>query len=443
MPHSSSPDRGERRLLRVGIVHGRRIVEERLLARAGDVTIGTSPRSTFIVPWDDAPLRWRLFEERGGRRFLHLAGGMSARIADGATVTSIDARGAGEPARPIPLSDRARGKVTVGDTTVLFQLLRPPAPQPRPQLPISVRRRLTDGIDPLLQRRRRVHVAAARRDRRLPAAGRLAAAAVDRGDPRSVHPPDHPHAAPDPAARRAARDRRAHAEGCAPPARAGAARRAVPAHAAEVTGRRSKPRSRRLGLIPLLTARAPDGSSAITDVLSGGAVDRSLDDALRGVRDIAIAGTDSLHGIHGPGTGHGKIGIPSDLRPGPGIDAARATGPVVERDVSSRLKVDRPVIEGGRADLESITREIRARRKAIAACYERALKARPTLAGKLVVRFTITAAGTISTVDIDDDTLGAPEVGACVRAIVQRWRFAPPTEAPVELSFPFVFQAGS
>ena len=41
-----------------------------------------------------------------------------------------------------------------------------------------------------------------------------------------------------------------------------------------------------------------------------------------------------------------------------------------------------------------------------------------------------------------DDTLGAPEVGACVRAIIQRWRFAPPAEAPVELSFPFVFQAG-
>ena len=133
---------------------------------------------------------------------------------------------------------------------------------------------------------------------------------------------------------------------------------------------------------------------------------------------------------------------PEDLRAGPGIKEVRDTGPVAERDVSSRLKVDRPIIEGGRADLESITREIRARRKAIAACYERALKTKPTLAGKLVVRFSITAAGTISAVDIDDDSLGAPEVGACVRAIIQRWRFAPPAEAPVELSFPFVFQAG-
>ena len=87
-------------MLRVGIVHGRRIVEERLLARPGDVTIGTSPKSTFIVPWDDAPERWRLFEERGGRHTLRLAGGMAARIADGAAVTSIDARAADAPARP-------------------------------------------------------------------------------------------------------------------------------------------------------------------------------------------------------------------------------------------------------------------------------------------------------------------------------------------------------
>src|SRR5262249_46148647 len=60
---------------------------------------------------------------------------------------SVDARGGGEPARPIPLSDGARGKVIVGDTTVLFQLLRPPPPQPRPQLPIAVRRRVTAGVD--------------------------------------------------------------------------------------------------------------------------------------------------------------------------------------------------------------------------------------------------------------------------------------------------------
>jgi hypothetical protein len=199
---------------------------------------------------------------------------------------------------------------------------------------------------------------------------------------------------------------------------------------------------RRLGIIPLLTAQAADGDGALPDLLKNGAVDRSLEEALRGVRGITIAGSDGLRGLPRPGTGTGKVGLPTDLRGGPPIADAGPSGPVVERDVSSRLKVAPPVVEGGHADLAAITSEIRARRKAIAACYERALKQRPTLTGKLVVRFSIAAAGTVAAVDIDDDTLGAPEVAACVRGLVLRWRFPPPTDAPVELSFPFLFQAG-
>ena len=428
----------QRRLLRVGIVHGRCIVEERLLARPGDVTIGTSPRSTFIVPWDRVPERWRLFEQRGGRRFLRLAGDMSARIADGAAVTTVDARGAGEPPRPIPLSDGARGKVTVGDTTVLFQLLRPPPPQPRPQLPVSVRRRVAAGIDwaftAVLVATMLLHVAVVVYLRQVEWPRRPAIEEIpDRFIRQSLR---LPRPAPAPTAPAPA----AVVEQTPKPA----ARPRTPGHGAPRPPTPDpKAAMQHMGLIPLLTARGPDGKSAIDDVLSGGAVDRSLDEALNGVDGVRIAGSDALHGLDGAGSGHGKIATPGALRGVPGISGPGSLGPVAERDVAKRLGFDRPVIEGGHADVESIAREIRARRKAIAACYERALKARPTLAGKLVVRFAITAAGTVSAVDIDDDTLGAPEVGACVRAIVQRWRFAPPAEAPVELSFPFVFQAGN
>jgi TonB family protein len=198
-----------------------------------------------------------------------------------------------------------------------------------------------------------------------------------------------------------------------------------------------------MGLLKVITGLATDGKSPLTDVLGGGAVDRSLDEALRDVSGIAVASTDTLNGLQRPGGGKLKVATVDDLRPGFQIDGARTTGPLGERDVASRLRLAPPVIEGGKADLDSIAREIRSRRRAIAACYERALKATPTLTGKLVVRFAITAAGTVSAVEIDDDTLGAPEVGACVRATVARWRFAPPAEAPVELSFPFVFQAAS
>jgi hypothetical protein len=197
-----------------------------------------------------------------------------------------------------------------------------------------------------------------------------------------------------------------------------------------------------MGLIPMLTARGADGRAALPDLLANGAVDRSLDEALRDVGDVKVASSDGLRGLPRRGSGSGKIGVPSELRGSTRIVDAGPSGPVVERDVSSRLKVARPVVGGGHAGVASIAREIRSRRKAIAVCYERALKQKPTLAGKLAVRFSITAAGTVSAVDIDDDTLGAPEVGACVGALVLRWRFAPPAGAPVELSFPFLFQAG-
>ena len=433
---STNPSaRRERRLLRVGIVHGRRIVEERLLPRAGSVTIGSSPRNTFIVPWDDAPDRWRLFEERGGRHTLHLAGDMTARIADGTTVTSVDAR-RGERVPPIPLSDRARGKVTVGGTTVLFQLLRPPVPQPRAQLPLSVRRRVSREIDGwfalALAFTALLHLAFVIYLRQIDWPRRPSLEEIpDRFIRQMIRAP---RATPAPAAPTAiaAHTPRPHPAAPAPAPRPAPGKPQKPA----------LPDISNIGLIPLLTARGPDGSSAVKDVLSPGGIERSLDEAMRDVGNVGIAGTEALHGLHGPGTGTGRVVTPSELHGGPGIVEAGPTGTRAERDVSSRLKVDKPIIEGGHADLDAIAREIRARRKAIAACYERALKQQPTLSGKLVVRFSIAAAGTVAGVDIDEDTLGAPEVGACIRGLVLRWRFAPPAEAPVEISFPFVFQAG-
>src|SRR5262249_39611733 len=39
----------------------------------------------------------------------------------------------------VKLTDDARGKVVVGETTFLFQFVAPPPVQPRPQLPLSVK----------------------------------------------------------------------------------------------------------------------------------------------------------------------------------------------------------------------------------------------------------------------------------------------------------------
>jgi hypothetical protein len=82
-----------------------------------------------------------------------------------------------------------------------------------------------------------------------------------------------------------------------------------------------------------------------------------------------------------------------------------------------------------------------AQMNAIESCYNRALKRNPALSGKLVIRWTIKAAGTVSGVDIDQDSLGDSAVANCVKGLIARWHFPVPKGESVEVSFPFVFPA--
>jgi len=140
------------RVLRVGVIRDGRIVEERILRRRETITVGSSERSHFVVADAGLPGRHPLFELREGadgqRYVLTIADGMTGRIALGAAgggvmdFTELRASGKGTPGRrgfEVPLDDGCRGKIVVGDTTLLFQFVVPPPVQPLPQLPASVR----------------------------------------------------------------------------------------------------------------------------------------------------------------------------------------------------------------------------------------------------------------------------------------------------------------
>ncbi len=118
------------RCLRIGVVVGGRIVEERLLSPGGKVTVGSDATNTVVVR--AAPRKFTLIETReGGGGQIHLVGPMRGKITRGQDVVTLaDAAGATrrgkKTARLGPLD---RGKVKVGDTTVLFQFVRtPPTP---------------------------------------------------------------------------------------------------------------------------------------------------------------------------------------------------------------------------------------------------------------------------------------------------------------------------
>jgi len=448
---------GKLKILRIGIIQGGRIVEERLVRKRENITIGQSAKNMFVVLSDALPRNWLLFEASGTGYTAHFSDGMDARIAVGNEIISlsqlkqtgkIQKRGA---AWVLPLDERARGKITLADMTILFQFVTPPPPQPRPQLPASVRGSALSGVDWFFA---------------TVAAISFLAHLIFVIYLRNVDWPRKPdiEAVPDRFVQMVVKKEEKKPE----PKKEEVAKTEEPkkeekkkgdeekkpkkelsdeekAKLAEAKAKADAERRARLaeqvkstGLLKLLGAKGADGS--IADVLGKGDVDRDQEKAFQGVGGVGVANSDSLRGIKSGGSGSGRVADAGSLRGGAGIAGAETGKGAGERTVKGAIKTEAPAVDGD-LDPNMVAKEVRSRLGAIKACYERALKRNPNLSGKVVIHWTITQAGTVSGVDVEQDTLGDAEVASCIKSLIARWRFPAPSGGSVDVSFPFVFQA--
>jgi outer membrane biosynthesis protein TonB len=450
------------KILRIGIIQGGRIVEERLVRKREDITIGQSAKNMFVVLSDALPRNWLLFEASGTQYVAHFSDGMDARIAVGNEIISlaqlkqtgkIQKRGA---SWVLPLDERSRGKITLADMTILFQFVTPPPPQPRPQLPASVRGSALSDVDWFF-----TTIAAASFLFHLIFVIYL----------RNVDWPRKPdiEEVPDrfvkmvkveekkPEEKKVTEEKKAEEK--KPEKPKGEEKKAQPqvakremtaeekAKAAEEKARQDAERRARLaeqvkstGLLKLLGAKA-EGEGSIADVLGKGDVDRDQEKAFQGVGGVGVAsGNDQLRGIKSGGSGSGRVADVGGLRGGGSIAGGGTGAGAAEKTVKASLKTEAPAVDG-ELDPNMVAKEVKSRLGAIKACYERALKRNPNLSGKVVIHWTITQAGTVSGVDVEQDTLGDAEVASCIKALVARWRFPAPSGGSVDVSFPFVFQS--
>lgn len=147
MPQVQGP-----KVLRIGLVQGGKVLEERVIKQRAHVTIGPSEKNTFVLKAKAIPAGFRLFELIGSDYHLSFLDGMSGRVSLESGVAELSAlrssaKRTSQGAYQVRLTDSARGKVTVGEFTFLFQFVAPPPLQPKPQLPVSLQGGLSSQID--------------------------------------------------------------------------------------------------------------------------------------------------------------------------------------------------------------------------------------------------------------------------------------------------------
>ncbi|MEM7679328.1 MAG: hypothetical protein AAF449_25425, partial [Myxococcota bacterium] len=124
-----------------------------MIRRRETVSVGTSEKNQFIVQAANIPSRFELFEVVGNDYILNFTEAMTGRVGLPGGVQELGqlrssgaARKSGERFQ-VKLSDSSRGKVVIGNVTLLFQFVVPPPVTPRPQLPAAARGGFVKGID--------------------------------------------------------------------------------------------------------------------------------------------------------------------------------------------------------------------------------------------------------------------------------------------------------
>jgi len=423
------------KVLRVGVIRDGKIIEERQIRHPSPVTIGQDGANTFVIPASELPASFPVFDHRNGQYTLLFTDRMNGRVANRSgdfDFAGLKTRGLAQKRGSVwalPLDDSTKGKVSLGEVTLLFQFVaRPPEPA-RIELPAEVRGTVWRSIDHLffaiLAASLFLHFAGA-------ACIMLSPKPLD-NDLALDELPDR------------------FARVLLPPKAAEPEQPKAPEQTAQVEEKKEVKKKKELppdaaqrkaiiqqrvagkGLLKILGSAG--GSGALSDVLGSGTGSGDVASALAGARGVSIATADSVGARAGGGAGR-TAGIGEVGTAGGGKVALAGKG---DAKVTGQVSAAAPEVDSADVDRAALSRYIRDRLGAIRGCYERELKRNPGLKGKVVIRFNITPAGRAGDVRIEENTLGSPEVASCIQGLMRSWifPFKPPDEVPVQ--YPFLF----
>ena len=453
------------KVLRIGVIQAGKIIEEKIVRQRETVTVGSSERNHFVVP--GATARFELFQLVGGDYILNFTPEMKGRVGLPGGVQELDqlrssgaARNAGAHWQ-VKLSETSRGKVVIGDTTLLFQFVVAPPVQARPQLPAAVVGGFAAGIDWLFTAfvmfsfMSHFGLIIFLENADWPVAptnaqidDRIAEMIFNEPEPPPEEtPPDEaPTEESDEAPQEVAEVQEARTpstDQASTPSETQQERQQQAESEARMAVEEAASQVDQM----LLTALGGDSGGAFHDVLAQGAVTGSSEDILAQAAGVGVASASSGGPLRERGGG-GQVGGGSDLgqlRVAAGATQERTEGgPATETAVRRgrfRAPADADDESGsGDFDVRAVTRMIQTRQSAIRGCYERELRNDPTLSGTIRVQVTIQESGS-TTGRVLENGMGSDAVSRCITGVIGGFRFTPgPEGGSVVYAFPFVFE---
>jgi hypothetical protein len=445
----------QEKVLRVGVIRSGKIVEERVLPPRESLTIGTGPRNTLVVQEPSLPASLPLFTWQGDRYLLAFGPGAQGRIQGPQGEADLQALVAqGQAAKQgsgyvVPVRDDQRGRIALGELTVLWQFVAAAPEAPKPGLPRGFKSNHFTSMDRLF-----VTVLAISFLLHGGFYAALAATDIPQRDLTLEEIPDRyarvlvpekrpelpkqvekgpelptevkveqPEKKPEP-------DKKGSAGEPGPENKA--------AHAAAVAKAvQSK------GILKVLGALGPGtGRGAVADVFGTGGGVGDVATALAGAGGVAVATDPGQTGGGRKGGGQGGAATIGNLATSGGGGSQVGYGAKAEAKVSGSVVGEAAEVDSSEVDQGKLGAFVRARMGLLKACYENALKRNPSLKGKMRIRFTILETGGVSDLSVVENGLGSPDVASCVTSTMRAWRLPFRPSGPVTVDYPLVFTPG-
>jgi len=365
-------ERTSEKVLRIGVIQGGKILDERLLRQRAPVTVGSDSRNTFALA-GELPTSFKLLDVVLDRYVLCFDDEMRGKLTvEGETLEleALKAKGlalqAGSVYR-VELAEGTRGKITIGDLTFLFQFVVPPPQHERSQLPVLARGGWATAFDGALGLCLAVS---------LLAHGALLASLRTVERPPLPPPLERPTAV-------------AHFVATSPGPDALAADRAA-----------------RRGILRIIGASGPAaGARPVVDLLAGGGSSGDLDSVLQ---HLAGIGPTNIAATSAPA---------SQLVRGQLLRSASAlTAP------AGTVTLETVEVVDGALDPAALTAAVRSRLPAVRWCYSEALARNAQLQGRIVISIVVDGDGRVSASKVETNTLGDDAAGRCVEAVLKRAR---------------------